>query len=94
MRYKSSCEKVLNIIGAGEYKVVCPKDLDEGTYCIEYGTSLEVAQVNGSPYGWFVGGIPILNKETDHGIFINNSKELFDTLETSSFWQGEIHEIT
>jgi len=89
MRYKNCRNKVLNVDG-NDYEIVCPEEVTEGTYPIECGTSLEVAQINGNAYGWFIGGLPLLKRETDHGIFTEDYQRLFDVLETSSFWQGEV----
>lgn len=91
VRYKNCCEKTLQICDY-KTKIVCPDELCNGTYYIENGTSLELAQVNGTPYGWFIGGIPILKKESDHAIFTEDYEKLFEILETSSFWQGTIYE--
>jgi len=86
-------EAVLSIEGVGIYQCYCPTTMEEGEYCIEYGTSLEISQVNREPYGWFVGGVPVLKKETDHGVYIKAYNELSEILETSSFWTGEINEM-
>lgn len=90
MRYHNCCKKYLKIENVGYFEIICPNSLENGTYEIEYGTSGEVALVNGSPYGWFVGDTPILKRETEHGIYTRHFDELYELFETSSFWEVEI----
>ena len=91
MRYRNNVERVL-VVDDSEFNIQCTNELEVGSYCIENGTSLELAQINGSPYGWFINGFPILKKENDHAVFIAEYDRLFELLETSSFWQGQIRE--
>lgn len=92
MRYKHCVDKILNIEGLGEYEIICPEELENGEYYMEYSATLEFAQINGSPYGWFIGEYPVLRKETDHGIYVEEFDELTSALETSSFWVVEIYD--
>ena len=86
--FGKDCEHRQMEIGTKVFNIYGPIDI--GEYPVECGACLEFCEVNKDPYGWYVAGLPILRRKTDHGVYVEDYNELSALLETSSFWMARI----